>query len=66
MKTLQTASLVAGLAVVAGSVFAQKPENAAITRGFDYQIPAFATGEERQAQDNLWVMSLRVKSVRTM
>lgn len=66
MKKLQTAMLMGTLAAIAGSVFAQKPENAAITRGFDYEVPAYATGEERQAQDNLWVMSLRFKSVRMM
>jgi len=66
MKTLRTAMLMGVLAAISGSVFAQKPGNAAITRGFDYEVPAYATGEERQAQDNLWVMSLRFKSIRMM
>jgi len=37
-----------------------------VTQGFDFSIPAHASGEERQAQPNLWVYSLRFKSVRMM
>lgn len=66
MKLLCTASLLAAFAVLTGSTFAQEPEDVAISRGFDYEVPAYATGEERQAQENLWVLSLRFKSVRMM
>lgn len=65
MKPLHLASIILSFAALAGSAFGQTPDTT-VTRGFDLEIPADATGEERQAQSNLWVLSLRFKSVRMM
>lgn len=65
MRLLQISATFCCLAALAGSASGQD-SGATVTRGFDFSIPAYATGEERQAQSNLWVMSLRLKSVRMM
>lgn len=65
MSRLQLPVMVCCLLAVSLSGFAQD-SNALVTQGFDFSIPAYTSGEERQAQPNLWVYSLRFKSVRMM
>ncbi|MFP6764817.1 MAG: hypothetical protein VB858_14420, partial [Planctomycetaceae bacterium] len=66
MRPLQISVATVCLMTVAVTAFGQTPDSTGVTRGFDFLIPAVATGEERQAQQNLWVMTMRFKNVRMM
>jgi len=66
MRPLRIPAVAVCLLTVAMTASGQDPDDPTVTRGFDFVIPAVASGEERQAQQNLWVMSLRFKDVRMM
>lgn len=65
MSRLQIPVMTCCLLAISVTGFAQG-SNATVTQGFDFLIPAYASGEERQAQPNLWVHSLRFKTVRML
>ena len=52
------------LATVPQAAFAQN--KVVLQEGFEAIAPSFATGEERQAQPDLWIFEVRVKQLRML